>query len=507
VVRIRIALVLAVATVGTLSAGQKQDRQAAVAIVNGAIAALGGEQRFAALTAIQLDTIGHEWALEQSERPEGPWLAHYVQRSEIADVANQRLRRTSQTRDWNFAQWSPAAPIATVIADNAAARTDGTRWAPGSPRDVGDAKESLALAPERLLFTARDAADLRTAPGKTLQGVAQDAVAFTWSGSAVTLYLNRFTHFPTMLEILRDDSNEAYGIWGDITERRWYSFWVLEKAIWYPRQTTVERNGLPFRDTTVMALKVNEPIDETLLTIAPETIQAFRSAPPRASGLASLQLDPTKAIELAPDVVQLPGSWNVILVKQPDGVVVIEGPISPAYTTQVIDAAGKRFPGAPIKAVVTTSDAWPHIGGLREYVARKVPIYALDLNVAIIERLVKAPRSLSPDALARRPVAAVIRPVAERTTIGSGPSRVEVFPVRGETGERMMLAWLPSLNMLYTSDLVQPNRPSGFFMPGMIDEVMWAVAREKIAPQRAVGMHLPSTPWSALVEAVAAVHK
>jgi hypothetical protein len=31
---------------------------------------------------------------------------------------------------------------------------------------------------------------------------------------------------------------------------------------------------------------------------------------------------------------------------------------------------GERYPGVKVKAVVTTSDAWPHLGGVREYVAR-----------------------------------------------------------------------------------------------------------------------------------------
>ena len=67
--------------------------------------------------------------------------------------------------------------------------------------------------------------------------------------------------------------------------------------------------------------------------------------------------------------MQLPGAFNVALVRQPDGVVVIEATTSGPYSAAVIAAAEKRFPGAKIKAVVTTSDAWPHVGGIREYVS------------------------------------------------------------------------------------------------------------------------------------------
>ena len=73
--------------------------------------------------------------------------------------------------------------------------------------------------------------------------------------------------------------------------------------------------------------------------------------------------------ELVSGVVLIPGAWNTTLVRQSDGIVVIEAPISSGYSVQAIAEANKRFPGIPIKAVITTSDAWPHIGGVREYVA------------------------------------------------------------------------------------------------------------------------------------------
>ena len=97
-----------------------------------------------------------------------------------------------------------------------------------------------------------------------------------------------------------------------------------------------------------------------------------------------------KATELVQGVVQVPGNWDIVEVREPDGVVILEGPLTSSYSAKVVDDARARFAGAPIAAVVTTSDAWPHIGGLREYVARGIPIYALDLNVPILSRLFAA---------------------------------------------------------------------------------------------------------------------
>jgi hypothetical protein len=162
----------------------------------------------------------------------------------------------------------------------------------------------------------------------------------------------------------------------------------------------------------------------------------------------------------------------------------------------------------PIKAVVTTSDAWPHISGIREYVAAGIPVYALDLNVSILSRFVKAPHTLAPDRLQKQPKAPLFRPVTSKTVIGTGDTRIELFPVRGEIGERMMLAWLPGAKVLYSSDMIQrasPGRAAPFFMPLMLMEVETAAAREGVSGiERVFGMHLTPTPWSEVLAAIKA---
>jgi hypothetical protein len=500
---ISIALFAILSTQGTSVA---QSRSAdPTAIVANAIEAMGGETVLTSLRSLELDVVGHEWATEQSERPEGPWLAQYMQRIEVRDLPNRRLRYSMQGRDWNAAMWSPQPPLITIVAGDVAARTNGQRWMPGSPNDVKDAAEIFSLAPERLLLTAKNAPDLTTAKSRRLHGVDQDAVAFTSNGQRLTLFLNRWTHMPTMLEMVRDD---PWGIWGDMTERRWYSFWALQQGgLWYPRQVNVDWNGQPRRESTVMAMMVNPDIDEQAFTIPDEQKTAYATLAARPSGFQSLRVDASRAVTISDSVIQLAGAWNAVLVKQPDGIVILEAPISSTYTEGVLADVQSRFPGMSVKAVVTTSDAWPHIGGVREYVARKIPIYALDLNLPILERLVKAPRTFSPDALSRKPAAPQWRTVAARTVIGTGDTRVELLPVRGEVGERMMIAWLPGLRLLYASDLLQRSRDGkSFFMPGMLAETIAAVEREQIgAPDRAIAMHLAPTPWTEVVAAVASV--
>lgn len=468
-------------------------------VIAQAIAAMGGEARLTSLHSLTLDTIGHAFALEQSERPEGPWLTVYQQTLEVRDLEHQRRWVQTQHRDWSSPQWSK--PLAMVTAGGMAARTDGQRWAPATPADLHNSEEMLALAPERLLLTARAASDLHAMPEETQQRVPQQVLAFTWAGKPLRLFLNRWTHLPTMLEVVQDD---PMGVWGDVVERRWYAYWTLETGgLMYPRQTSVERNGQPFTDDTVQVLKIDEAADESKFAIPENVKTAFASAPPRPSGWAGLQLDESKAVAVNDWIVQLPGGFNVLLVRQPDGLVIIEATTSSAYSSAVLAAAEKRFPGVKIKALVTTSDAWPHMAGIREYVARGIAIYPLDWNVPILTSLIQSKRTFSPDTLQQQRKAPVFRPVSGRTVLGAGETRLELIPVRGETGERAMLVWFPGAHLLYSSDLIQRSRAGGFFMPEMLTEVQAAVQRENIdGIERVIGMHLAPTPWADVIRAI-----
>lgn len=472
-------------------------------LLDRAIEAMGGEARLTSLKTLKIDAIGHNFALEQSERPEGPWLVSYQQRVEERDVAGRRRWVQTQSRNWNFAGWSPAS--AGVVAGGVAARQFGERWLPGSPADLDDAAEVFELGPERLLLTARAAADLRRGATSTLQGVVHDAVAFSWHTRKLTLHLNTWTGLPTLLEIVQPD---RILVWGDVTTKRWYSYWTLERGgLMYPRQITTEWNGLPSSDETVMKIEVDAPIDDSRFAIPAEVATAFETAKTRPFGWAAMHLDPKRAVDVADGVVQFPGNWNVVVVRQPDGLVVIEGPITSRYSVEVLDELAKRYPSVPVKAVVTTSDAWPHLGGIREYVARRVPVYAHDLNVAILDRLIRAPRSTDPDALSSRPQTPMWRRIGDRVTIGTGDTRIDLLPIRGELGERMAAVWMPGRRLLYASDMLQRNRDGSFFMPSMLAEIDALVRRERLDPDRVIAMHLAPTPWTEITAALEKARK
>ncbi len=170
---------------------------------------------------------------------------------------------------------------------------------------------------------------------------------------------------------------------------------------------------------------------------------------------------------------------------------------------KVLDEAKKRFPNEKIKAVITTSDAFPHFGGVREYAAQNIPIYVLDANRSIIEKVLSAPHKFYPDSLERNSCKANLKAISGKTNLGSGANRMEIHPFRTETGERMLMIYFPEHNLLYSSDLIQYLEKDVFFAPQYLSEVIDAVKREDLTVEYVFGMHLDKTAWSDVTKFVA----
>lgn len=461
------------------------------AVIRASIDALGGEARLRDLHALKLEAVGHSYLIDQSERPEGPWVTDYQQRSELRDLDAGRLRQTIETRSTYEPAWSATT---LVVSDLAAATITGTDTRPGQPAQVDTAGIALALGPERVLFTARAAADVALDKEEIAQGIKQQVVRFTWKKNRVRLLINAYTRLLTSIEVMRDDPR---GIWGEITERTWLSYWNLESnGLLYPRQWNMEWNGTPIAELTITALTPNPAIAADTFMIPPAVREAFAKMP--RANFRTMKLGERGApVELAEGILFMPGAWNVTLVKQTDGLVILEAPISSEYSTQVLDEAARRFPGVRVKAVVTTSDAWPHLAGVREYVARGIPVYGLDLNKPIIDRLLAARFRAMPDRLATTPAAIQFHAVADATPLGEGPNRLVIHPIHGENGERMLMVHLPERHLFYSSDEIMHQSNGEYFMPSYIVEVTEAATRAGISGITTVfGMHLKPTPWT-----------
>jgi hypothetical protein len=208
-----------------------------------------------------------------------------------------------------------------------------------------------------------------------------------------------------------------------------------------------------------------------------------------------------KIENLAPGVDLILGPWNSTVVRQADGIVLLEAPISSAYTQGVLDLAVSRNQGTSVKAVLSTSDSWPHVGGVRQAVADGYPVYILDLNQPLMDRFVAASHTIQPDALggATPAKAPVWKIVSGKTVVGEGDNRVELYPLRGASTERQYMVYFPKWQLLYASDTLAVNDDGSLYDPELMHEVAQAVARENLTVQTVFAMHQAPMPWEKVV--------
>ena len=468
---------------------------ASTAVLKAALAAQGGETLLRAVKTVAFESAGYRNMLEQSERPEGPYLVEFHDLSELHDHPRHALRRQLQVRVPPAGSYT----MTTLVANGVAMQAWGERQMPGSSQDPQLAGEALALSPERALLTALDAPDTHREADIVLHGVPHDVVAFTLDGAPARLYLSQYTHLPSALDYAGPAAHTGYAAYlGDVVQRTTWGFWRLDKSgLRYPMQWDIQLNGMPERSLMLRSLKVDVPYDPALTTVPGAVAARFNPAqPPRDPRTVPLG---AKKSEIAPGVLLIESTWNVAIVDQGDGLVVIEAPYSSAYSSKVLAEVQARYPGKPVKALVTTSDSWPHLAGIREYAARGIPIYALDLSSPIVRRTLDAPYRQYPDALQQAPRKADLRLVAGKTVIGEGPNRIELYPIRGAAAERQMMAWLPGHRLLYGSDPFQ-KEAAGYNNPQAVSELVRAAARERLDVDRFFMMHMPAAPFSDLRE-------
>ncbi len=137
----------------------------------------------------------------------------------------------------------------------------------------------------------------------------------------------------------------------------------------YPTNAVEERNGAVWRSTQILNFEINVATDDALFHM--DAAAAAKSA--QGKGW-DRPFQAAHASDLAPGITLFEGAWNSTIIKQDDGVYILEAPISGTYTQGVIDEAKKRYPDVPVKGVFSTSDSWPHTGGVRQCVALGLPV-------------------------------------------------------------------------------------------------------------------------------------
>jgi hypothetical protein len=295
------------------------------------------------------------------------------------------------------------------------------------------------------------------------------------------LYVDPKTGYPIKL-----DRVEPHYLWGQLHVEFVYSTWERVGDAHLPGSTFRLEDG-----TTMVTRTFGErrfvPRDSVPSLTVPARSTAMAIALPAF-------LAPTK-----PDTVRVSNSVYLLrnrgfaetIALARDTVFVFDATQGEARVQEDSAWIAKLFPGRHPIVLVVTDLAWPHVAGVRAWVARGATIVAHPAARDFLSRVVTRQWTLAPDLLERRrhQVSFRFRAVADSLLLAGG--NIVVFPIDGVASEVALAAFVRPSRYLWASDYVQNLREPTQY----VDEVVAAVARMGISPAMVAAEHTPLTPW------------
>jgi hypothetical protein len=505
--KLSLAVIVGV-SLGTPTHAADADAQA---LVSQALKAMGQHRDLHDLAALRTETIGANWDIVEFDHADAPYVFEGATHASVIDDLHGHRRFTDTTQLGAGA--APSQMHTRVLLTPIEERSDVVMAGYPPVTTRYDAPPAWQVdEPIGTLLLAEQAPDLTKEADAAPHGIAQHVVSFHTGRYPVRVFLDKSTGLPSAIEVRRvltraNSVDVAYNAMGDLVDRTELMNYAVFDGIRYPVQSDLFRNGVLLSTavrnevhplTSLDGDAFNMPITDVLVSHA--TVDDVALGQP--IGLAPNPQAPIA--EIAPGIVQIPGSWFSTIVRQDDGLVIIDAPISTSYSRKVLDEAARRFPGVPVKALITSTAFYWHVAGVREYAARGIPIYVRDRSEPLIRTMLSAPHTLMPDTLATHPVTPIIRPVSKATFIGKGRNAIVLYPI-SEGEQPMEMTWIADAHLLHTGEMAMPLGLNGaLIQPEALLELKRSVQAAPIVTDglRLIGMHMRPTSWDVLLKAV-----
>ena len=462
---------------------QPQINDSAKRILNQAIIELG--KGWDTIRALKLKGYGTSFIIDQSERFEGPYIPAQITRIMTLLPAKQVMQVEEEQNDFVYGGNTTYLLNGAVIAIK---NKDGIH----ASDEYESLQDRLLLSPDVLFHKALASNSLSRQKDTVLQKAVQYVIYFVYDNFPVRIFINKETSMITAAEIIKPLKGDYARVWGDSKKMVYYSFWdLLGRNVHYPLQTDTYINGYYKETFLINHWELNPDISVDSLVIPANVVLDFNNLDKSTLDRYVENMN-KNAKKIAKDIWLLPGPCNTTVVKQADGIIVIESSYSSAYGEAILQEVMKLYPGTNIKAFIATSDAWFHLGGIRPFATKDISFYFPYRNEPLIRKILAAPYKTFPDSLSLKGKGRIIlKGVRDVATIGEGINEVRLFPYKTETGDRMMMVYFPKQKILYCSDLFQPKRPDGkYWQPHYAWEVYHSVTEYHLEADRFYAMHM-----------------
>jgi hypothetical protein len=313
-----------------------------------------------------------------------------------------------------------------------------------------------------------------------------DRVVLTRTGpyGPEQLFVDPKTGFVTKL-----DRVEPQYLWGQVHVEYVYTTWLVYGDAVMPTSTTRVVDG---EDEITRSIDnvVSVPRNSAPSLVMPATATSNTIETP-----GFLRPSPVDTVRLGAHTFVLanPG-YNEIVSLIHDTVYVLDATQSEIRARTDSVWIGRLFPGRHPVAVVVTDVAWPHVSGVRFWVASGATIISRDMSRSFLERVVARRWRTKPDKLEAQRRA--LRFIAVHESLAR--SGIGLYAIDGAGSEGALMAYLPSDGVLWASDYVQTLDAPALYTT----EVYAAACRFALAPSRVVAEHHPVADWSKLTEMV-----
>ncbi|HET7220143.1 MAG TPA: MBL fold metallo-hydrolase [Vicinamibacterales bacterium] len=379
---------------------------------------------------------------------------------------------TGYTRTINFVQ--PSDPAAVVSRASGQTQPPAIPGVP--PQPAATLNQNITAAQATSNWT--QALNIWTTPWGFVKGAAannatvrqqggQQIVSFSPAGFkspsgqayTVTGYINN-ANLVTKVETRVD-----HAVVGDLLVEFEYSDYRNMNGVQVPGRIVQRQAGMPTFDATIASATPNpQNLAELLTAPAPPAGPGAPGGAPQGgrggSGAPQAPAGPPPVERIGEGVFKIGGNYTSLAIDMGDHILVVESGQNDARGTAVMAAAKQAIPNKAIRFVVNSHPHFDHAGGLGAAVAEGATILTHRNNEPVLERLLRGPRTLIGDSLAKvtNRRTDVVQSVGDRDVRrGTTGKVVELHHIPNEHTDGLLVVFLPAEKLLWTADITIVN--------------------------------------------------
>lgn len=447
--------------------------------------------------------------------PAGPWLARAAQRILPPQAATQVLqyRAAHDTPLWEQSDrpYGPFIPnvVQTIRRYDTRSGLEGSipaerGTAPGVlPTQVYDltrlflVRDTLVMSAPAMLSSQRSGALFNpwivlrewgadsSAVEVAERCTYRDAWRVVLRRGGERLYLSESDAVPIKL-----DRIEPHYLWGQVrAEYLWTTWWGVTGGGLYPLASFRVLDGAVYERASVSRASL-VPRDSAPV---PEVSSARPF--PMPPGLASADGGVVDTIRVDENTWILKSStFSHAVALRRDTVFLFDATTGEGRARRDSTLIAQLFPGRHPVVLVVSDVAWPHVSGLRFWIARGATVVSHTQSSDLVRRVYARRWTLNPDALesARGSMRQLrFRSVGDSLRLAGG--EIVLYPLRNTSGENAIGAWLPQGRFFWAGDYVQPTAVSPYAR-----DVAETIRALGLDPLKVGAQHVPLTEWAAL---------